>query len=226
MRKSFCRVNIIIGIALFFITGCLTPKKMDGWINEYEGGFTTKLKTSDYITIKTPELAKSDLPSVSQKGDGKFIPAIFYWKSERTVVSTLNPFIPVVNINSTIIQYANTKGLRQKLNGEKIELTINKAPSAFTLLDRYQLFFFVVFYIQKENIFINPQSQDLIISYRKLKDNAQTKSGSITIHDPSKSMRLKFFQSVKKMTGNYLEEYDNIIKSMSKEFVDKLLTEI
>jgi hypothetical protein len=35
---------------------------MDGWIEQYEGGFTTKLKASDYITIKTPELPKSDLP--------------------------------------------------------------------------------------------------------------------------------------------------------------------
>ncbi len=222
-----CANTTITAIAfLILISGCLTPKKMDGWINEYEGGFTTKLKTSDYITIKTPELPRSEFPSVSQKGKSKFIPALFYWKSERTVVSELNPYIPVVNINSTIIQYANTKKLREKLNGQKIELTISKVPDVFTFVDRYKLFFFVVFYVQTENIFISPQRQDMIVSYRILKDNAETKKGSITITDPSKARSLKFLQSVKKMTWNYLEEYDNIIKAMSKEFIDKLLLEI
>lgn len=210
----------------FLITGCLTPKKMDGWIEEYEGGFTTKLKSSDYITIKTPDLPKTDQPSVSQKGPSKFIPAIFYWKSERTVVSSLNPYIPEANLNSTIIQYANTKKLREKLNGQKLELTISKVPEVFTLIDRYKLFFFVVFYIQSQRIFIAPQKQDLIITYRILKDNSETKKGSITIADPSKSRDLKFLQSVKKMTWNYLEEYDNIIKAMSREFVDKLVAEL
>lgn len=226
-NKFYSNTIIITAIALLlFTSGCLTPKKMDGWINEYEGGFTTKLKTSDYITIKTPELPKNDLPSVSAKGPGKFVPAIFYWKSERTVNSSLNPYIPVVNINSTILQYANTKKMREKLNGQKIELTINKVPDMFTLVDRYQLFFFVVFYVQSERIFIAPQKQDLVINYRILKDNAETKTGTITIADPSKAKDLKFLQSVKKMTWNYLEEYDNIVKDMSKQFVDKLLLEI
>lgn len=68
---------------------------MDGWIYEYEGGFSTKLKSSDYINIKTDDIPKSDIASTSQKGKGKFIPAIFYWKSERTTVSSLNRYIPV-----------------------------------------------------------------------------------------------------------------------------------
>lgn len=199
---------------------------MDGWIEEYEGGFTTKLKTSDYITIKTPDLPKSDVASVSEKGKSKLVPLLFYWKSERTVVSKLNPYIPVVNINSTIIQYANTKKLREKLNGQKLELTISKVPTAFTLIDRYQLIFFVLYYVHWQKIFIGPQQQDLVITYRILKDDTETKKGVITIADPSKSVNLKFLQSVKKMTWNYLEEYDNIIKAMSKEFVDKLMLEI
>lgn len=228
MRIIFFRNSTIIAAfaLLLFTSGCLTAKKMDGWIEEYEGGFTTKLKTSDYITVVTPELPKSDLSSVSQKGKYKLVPAIFYWKSERSVVSSLNPYIPVVNINSTILQYANTKKLKEKLNGQKIELTINKVPAVFNLVDRYQMIFFVVYYVHWEKVFISPQKQDLIISYRILKENTEIKKGTITVADPSKPRDLKFLQSVKKMTWNYLEEYDNIIKAMSKEFTDKLLLEI
>ncbi|MEO6453739.1 MAG: hypothetical protein ABIN97_06710 [Ginsengibacter sp.] len=63
----------------------------------------------------------------------------------------------------------------------------------------------------------------MVISYRILKDNTEKKQGTITVADPSRPQSLKFLQSVKKMTWNYLGEYDNIIKAMSKEFVDKLL---
>lgn len=226
MKKLFCSNLIVAAVALLLLSGCLTPKKMDGWIEQYEGGFTTKLKTSDYITIKTPELPKSDVPSVSQKGKYKLVPALVYWKSERSVISTLNPYIPVVNINSTILQYANTKKLREKLNGQKIELSISKVPSVFTLIDRYQMIFFVLYYVHWEKIFISPQRQDLVITYRILNGNVETKKGIITVKDPSVPRNLKFLQSVKKMTWNYLEEYDNIIKAMSKDFVDKLLLEI
>jgi len=150
---------------------------MDGWIDEYEGGFTTKLKTSDYITVKTPDLPKSDSPSVSQKGKYKLIPALIYWRSERSIISSLNPYIPVVNINSSIIQYANTKKLREKLNGQKIELTISKIPTDFNFIMRYQLIYFVLYYVHWEKVFITPQKQDLVISYRILKENTEVKKG-------------------------------------------------
>lgn len=213
-------------VFLLLTSGCFTPKKMDGWIEQYEGGFTTKLKTSDYITIKTPELPKNDSPSVSHKGKSKFIPALIYWRSQITINSSLNPYIPVVNINSTILQYAITKRLREKLNGQKIELTISKVPTDFTFVDNFQMIYFVLYYVHWEKLYISPQKQDLVISYRILKDNAETKKGTITVADPSKARNQKFMQSVKKMTWNYLEEYDNIIKDMSRQFVDKLLLEI
>jgi hypothetical protein len=229
MRTKFFRAYSAITIAIafsVFTSGCFTPKKMDGWIEQYEGGFTTKLKTSDYITVKTPELPKSDTPSVSHKGRSRFIPALIYWRIETSINSSLNPYIPVVNINSTILQYANSKKLREKLNGQKIELTISKVPTDFTFIDNFQMIYFVLYYVRWEKLYISPQKQDLVISYRILKDNAETKKGIITVTDPSKARNQKFMQSVKKMTWNYLEEYDNIIRDMSRQFVDKLLLEI
>ena len=60
---------ILIAISVFlFLSGCFTPAKMDGWIEEHEGGFSKKLKTSDYIIIKTPDLPQKDQASVSEKG--------------------------------------------------------------------------------------------------------------------------------------------------------------
>lgn len=212
-------------IAVVF-SGCLTTKKMDGFIEEYEGGFTTKLKTSDYITVSAPELPKTDVASTTVKGKNKVLPLLVYWRFEWSRVPTLNPYIPVANINSTILQYANTKKLKEKLHGQKIELTINKVPTTFSLTYRDHLVYFGLYYVQWGRVFINPQKQDITIGYRILKDKVETKKGAITVADPSKPLDLKFLQSVKKMTWNYLDEYDNIIKDMSRQFVDKLLLEI
>lgn len=215
---------IAICIGLLCITsGCLTPKKMDKWIGEYAGDVSTKIKYNDYINIKTSVAPQGKKASSSKKGKGKLVPALLYWKTEASIITSLNPFIPVKNLSTTIIQYANTKGLRNKLNGQKIELSIDKEPTAFTLVDNFQLVILIVYYIHWEKIFITPHSQDLVISYRVLQDNAEVKKGVITVTDPSKPISQKFFQSIKKMTYNYLDEYDNSIKSMSKEFVDKLL---
>jgi hypothetical protein len=214
-----------IVIALY-LSSCLTTKKMDNIIEEYEGGLTTKLKTSDYITINTPGLLKTEAASVTAKGKDKILPLLFYWRFEWSRIPTLNSYIPIANINSTIIQYANTKKLKEKLNGQKIELTINKVPTTFSLTYRDHLAFFVLYYVQWGRVFIDPQKQDITIGYRILKDNIETKKGAITVADPSKPLDLKFLQSIKKMTGDYLELYDNMIKDMSKQFVDKLLLEI
>lgn len=221
MKKLF-----YIAIAAVLFSGCLTPKKMDSIIEEHEGGFTTKLKTSDYITVKTPELPKSEQASLTAKGKYKILPLLVYWRFENSWIPTLNPYIPVANINSTIIQYANTKKLKEKLNGQKLELTIDKVPVTFSLISREHLVFFVVYYVKWGRVFIDPKKQDINFAYRLLRDGVETKKGSITVADPSKPLNLKFLQSVKKMTWNYLDEYQNIIKDMSRQFVDKLLLEI
>ncbi len=199
---------------------------MHALLKDLHGAVPNKLKSSDYITIKTESISKSEMASTSQKGGSKFIPAIFYWKSEQTIVSDLNSAIPVNNVTTTIINYANTKGLKQKLNGQKLELSFGKLPEIFTTTHKYQMFFFVLFYVQSEYYFLTPQKQDITVSYKILKDNLPTKTGFVTVADPSKSIRQKIFQSVKKMTWNYLEDYDTNVKAMSKEIIDKIIPEI
>ena len=212
-------------IAALF-SSCLTTKKVDSFIEEHEGGYSTKLKTSDYITLTTPGFPKTEQASVTAKGKNKVLPLLVYWRFEWSRIPTLNPYIPINTINSTIIQYANTKKLKEKLNGQKLELTIDKVPTTFSLTYRDELVYFVFYYIQWGRVFIVPQKQDITFSYRLVKDGVETKKGAITIADPSKPLDLKFLQSVKKMTWNYLDDYDNMIRVMSREFVDRLMGEI
>ena len=216
---------IIIGFVLF-ATGCMTSQKMDGWIADNQI-VASKLKTSDYILVKAPDIKKSDTISLTKKGKFKLIPAIVYWRTENSFVSTLNQWVPLGTFNSSLIQYANAKGLKQKLNGQKIEFSVDKFPATFSLTFVSHLIYFGLYYVQWSKDFVNPVKQNLSISYRLLKDNLETKKGTITVTDPSKAEYLKFFQtSYKKLTMRYLEQYDNNIQAISKELVDKLILEL
>jgi hypothetical protein len=221
------KVVAIVATAVVTLTSCLTPKKMDKWINkEYEGANVSKIKSSDYIVVKTDNLPQSDKISTSQKGGNSLLPAVFYWRWKYSTVSTLNPYIPLNNVSSAITQYANTKGLKQKLNGQRIELSFEKVPNVLSITDKGSVVYLILFYITTDHIYIKPENESMIVSYRILKDDTETKKGSITITNKDKPVSLKVFQSVKKMTWNYLEESDNNMKAMGKEVVDKLLKEI
>ncbi len=213
---------------LISFSSCLTSRKMDKWIDrQYGSTVPQKMKSSDYITIKTDNLTKSEKVSTTQKGKRKLIPALFYWHWDYSTVSTLNPYIPVSNVSTTIMPYANSKGLRQKLNGQKLELTFDQAPAVFELTEKGNLIFVLVYYIGWENIYIEPKNEEMVVAYRLLNsNNEETKKGVITITNRDQPISLKMFQSPKKMTWRYLEQYNNNIKSMSRELVDKLMLEI
>ncbi len=73
---------------------------------------------------------------------------------------------------------------------------------------------------------MDPEKQEMIISYRLLKDNTETKKGVITIDDRNKPLHVKIFHSVKKTFWGYLDQYNYNIQLMSKELIDKLIAEL
>ncbi|HEV8284850.1 MAG TPA: hypothetical protein VGQ09_11110 [Chitinophagaceae bacterium] len=219
-------ISIIIFSQLVF-SSCLTPRKIDKWIDKkYGNTVQNKIKNNDYITIKAPSTSQSDIVAMSQKRKAKLLPLLFYWKWEYGTTSTLNQAIPNGYFNSAILPYANIKKLRDKLNGQKLELTINKIPASFSVVDKGGLVFLVLFYVTWDDIFMDPEKQDLIVSYKLSKDNAETKSGTITISDRNKPLHVKVFHSVKKTFWSYLDQYNYNIQQMSKELIDKLIKEL
>lgn len=66
----------------------------------------------------------------------------------------------------------------------------------------------------------------MIVSYKLMQDNNEIKKGTITIPNMDKTMGLKMFESLKKRTWKYLDQYDENITVMSKLCVDKVMTEI
>jgi len=228
-RLSNVFLLITCFISLAVSTSCINTKKVNSWIDkEYEGSFPSKLKTSDYITLKNeaPVIVSPNKTAITNKGKRKILPALVYWHWEYSAISTLNNNIPFNNLNASIITYANAKNLRQKLNGQRLELSIQKIPVTFSLADKGGLVFLLLYYFGWENFYVIPEKDDLVVSYKLFKDTTETKQGTISIASKDKEVAQKIFQGTKKMLWQYLDKYNDNVKLMGKDVVDKLIEEL
>jgi hypothetical protein len=97
-------------------------------------------------------------------------------------------------------------------------------PTVFLVDDRGYMIFPIY---SVEWLSIQPTIEDLVVSYRLLDaNNAEVKTGSISVPDPETAIGLKMWHSLKKMTWDYLDQHDDNITAMSRKFVDKLVSEL
>lgn len=208
------------------LTSCLTPRKIDKWIDhEYGNAIQTKAKKSDYITIVAPQTS-NDIIAKTEKKKMKLLPLLFYWKWEYGTTSTLNEKVPYNTFQQTFIPYANGKRLKEKLNGQTIELKVENMPATFSVVDKGGMVFLLLWAISWDRIFVDPAKQDMVVNYRLLRDGVETKKGTITVADRNKPVDVKVLHSVKKTFWEYLATYTGHVQGMSKEVADKLIAEL
>lgn len=209
------------------LASCLGPKKIDKWVSkQYDGAIpaVTK-KKSDYITVTSTVASMGTKLSATEKKSSHLLPLIFYWQMDYKNTCTLNPQIPINNFTSTVQSYAG-KMLKQKLNGQRIEMSIDKLPNIFAIDDKEHMIWFVYAYAW-DYLTIRPQTSDMVVSYKLFKsDDTVTKTGIITVPNTDKGIALGMFQSVKKKTWEYLDQYNANITTMSKSVIDKLVAEL
>jgi hypothetical protein len=220
------RPILFLFIVLFF-SGCLTTRRVDSWIStHYGGGAVPSARNSDYIKIKTPAPVSSTPISVTEKHKSKFIPALFYWKWKYGTKSTLNNSIPGKYFSSAVIPYANSKRLKEKLNGQTLELSIENMPHQFSMIYDGGAVFLLLWYISWESVYVDPSVQDMVVKYRLLKDNVETKTGTINVQDRNRPFQVKMFKSAKKTFWSYLDQYNTNTQSMGRQVIDKLIAEL
>ncbi len=227
--KKLSLLNVaLIAAVVFIISSCSSTKQLDKWVDRAIGEvppFQQK-KNIDYLTVKTPLVAANQRASKSVKGKRLFIPAIFYYYEDRTDICNLNPNIAINSFYTSITTAANAKGLKQKLNGGRIELTIDSIPHAFTERSKSWMVFLIVAHFGSQHIFTVPSKESFVVSYKVLKDNVETKRGVITLPNKEKGLSLKFLQFGKKWISDYLGDYQSNIIATGKLFMDKLVAEL
>jgi hypothetical protein len=228
--SGLSRRTCIFAAAIFIctFTSCLGPHKIDKWVAKHyqDEPIEPPRHKSEQLSFvsKLPELGAAT--SQTEKNRTHMLPLLFYWKYDYSWGCTLNPELPVNNFESTVLANMG-HGLKEKLNGNHLELTIQQMPHAFTIDDKGWYVWIVIYGFGWETITVQPQPTDLVVAYRELTpSNEEVKSGTITIVDPNRKKPLKWFHSLKKTTWQYLEQYDANTTVMSKELVSKLTAEL
>lgn len=128
---------LFISFLILTLTSCLGPRKINKWVakhyNEIEPTPAPKKNAVPYISVTSPLLAADGPISVTEKKTTDLLPLLFYWQWDYKNTCTLNPKIPIDHFTTEIIAYANRKGLRQKLNGERVELSVENIPNVFAI---------------------------------------------------------------------------------------------
>jgi hypothetical protein len=155
-----------------------------------------KRTTNVAITSTMP----SDATTISStQSHTKVLPLIVYWNIDYRHVCTLNAQIAVSNFSKSINAIAN-RGLNEKLNGRKLELTVQQIPATFALVDKTNVIWFI-YAIHWDRVFIQPDAKDLVVAYKLYDTTGNIKTGNIIIANAEKSKNLRFYQSWKSATS-------------------------
>jgi len=218
--------KILILITIIALTSCVSTKTYSGYI---EKKLETQINSTDIqnesISFDLSQLEVQTNSVETEKIKSFFIPAILYWGWENTIECKINPTIVGKVFKSSFLNCADSLGLFNNLNEQKIEISIEKIPTSFVYTNKGNTMIFIIAYSVSELEAIYPQEQNLVINYKLIKNGQQTKSGKLIATNKDKPIK-NIWKSTKKFTWLYIDKFDNNIKILTNEIVDQLLKEI
>jgi hypothetical protein len=212
--------------SMIFLSSCLTSKKMDAFISDQYNNEIPKVnkrkQAADITFSSALPSATADISTT--ESHTKVLPLIVYWVIDDRHTCSLNSGIAAADFANEVNKLAN-KGLNQKLDGEKLELTVEQAPATFALVDKTHAIW-LIYAIHWDKVYIEPQAKDLVVSYKLLKNDSTLKTGLITIKNTENNKNLRFFQSWKSAISEHLADYDTNVSAMTNQFVDQLMQQL
>ena len=223
MPKQTVPMVIALFILLSSMTSCHIAQKMDAHIaSQFNNKVPTPAKRADSSLIVNSSIPSDPATLSHTVKTWKNLFLLVYWKYDYRHTCTLNPAIGVNYIRKGIYQQSNK--LKQKLNGQQLELTIEQIPGTFALVDKGHV---VLFIIQWDKFYVEPDSKNITVSYKLWQNGVETKSGKITVDNIQRKRPWNvIFQSWKKATSEFLVRYDADLTEMSRSIVNKLIAEL
>jgi hypothetical protein len=221
IRSTLAR-SIIYVIFILTAASCYVSKKMDQKVADFYGGQLPKpdkKKKADFTVQSDLPFAYTGISKTIKKS--KVLPLIIFWHFDFRRTCYINPQIAVTNLSNTINKEAS-KGLVQKLNGGRLELTVEQVPEHFAIVQKGN----IALFIHWERTYVEQDHKDLVVSYKYFAPDSSTKTGTISIPSIEKNKNVWFFQSWKSAAAETIARYNNDITTMSKAFVGKLLQEL
>jgi hypothetical protein len=225
-KKQNLAVTTILLVAISLLSSCLTSAKVDRFVGKQYNNELPKQekKKSPDISITSSISSISDNISATDTKTSNMLPLLFYWQWDYKNTCTLNPAI-AINTFTKSVYFQAGKGLNQKLNGQKLELTIEQIPNAFAIDDKAHLIW-IIYAFGWDKVSVQPDLKDLIVSYKVLQNDSVIKTGKVSVKNNEQNKNLRFFQSWKSATSEYLTQYNDDVANMTKIFVNKVIQEL
>jgi hypothetical protein len=227
MKRNIFTVLLVTASFSITFTSCSTSKRVDKGIKKYYANtIPEKVKNNDYINFTVENTLPGNEISQTRKTKNKLIPALFYWKWRTENTSTINNMMPVPYFTSSFITAANSRKLKDKLNGGTVTLTIRENPANFVYVIDGWMVFLLLAYVGGEKVAIEPMASNFSVNYSISYPSGETKKGVLTTANINRDKAPRYFQNVKGFTREYLASCDNNIKVMAKDLVTDLLAQI
>jgi hypothetical protein len=227
MKNNITNYALLSAIVLAFsITSCLTAKKMDSFVAQQYNNQLPKptRKSSENLSVQSAmPSGGSEISTTVHKTD-KFLPLLVYWHVKESQNCTLNTAIAQTSI-SNILNGSSTKVLEQKLNGQKLELSIEEVPTGFSLIDDAHAIW-LLYAISWSKVYVQPDAKDLVVSYKVMQSDSTFKTGKVTVRNTQPSKNLRFFQSWKSAVSEFIQSYNSNLTIMARSLVSKLSEEL
>lgn len=220
------KINLLLAITFIaLLTSCLTAKKIDRQVaKQYQPILASKTQQQENNIFVTSTLTSSgDQISTTESKTSNVLPLIFYWQWDYTNTCTINPQIPINNFKAAV---NNNATLKSKLAGQKLQISVSKIPHTFQILDKAHLIALGVVYHSWDNISMKSTDTEIVVSYKVLNNNVETKNGTISIPNFDDKKSLPMFKNLNKALKEFLIQFDENITSLSKLVADKLASEL
>ncbi len=227
MRKTNTLYLLIFMVVAITATSCSTSKRVDKGIKKYYANtIPEKIKGNDYISFNVENTLPANVISETKKTKNKLLPALFYWKWRTENTSVINNMMPIQYFTSSFVAAANSKKIKDKLNGGTLAITVKENPSNFVYVDDGWMVFVLLAYFGKESITIEPSNTKFSVNYSISYPSGETKTGLISTYNINREKAPRYFQNVKGFTREYLASCDNNIKAMAKDLVNDLVVQL
>lgn len=104
-------------------------------------------------------------------------------------------------------------------------MKIEQIPNSFVYTHKGNSVILIIAYTVRDLEAIFPQEQDLVVSYRLTENGSTIKEGKLTASNKDQPIK-NVWKSKKKFTWLYIDQFNQNTKIMTKEIVEKLITEI
>jgi hypothetical protein len=224
MSSSGRTGNMIMAVLILLSLSSCFSAKTDKLIGRYYGNQlpVPDKKKKNSITVINSEHDNIPVISTTTHKTVHVLPILLYWQFEYQRNSLLNSQIPVTFISDVIYAYSNKK-LIDKIADKQLELTIEQTPVSFSFIDKSHL---VIPVVSWDFIYLHPDKNDLVISYRLLNHAVTEKTGRIMVKSRFNNEGIRYFESLRKALNNYLGDFEANLKIMSKEMMNKLADEL